>query len=67
MYHRLSGVLPAQDAPTIGEAENRLVTRLDLVFVVVAKIGGTGAPSALVIRQAQFLVDAGFRVQIGVA
>ncbi|MNZ38155.1 hypothetical protein D3C78_556220 [compost metagenome] len=67
MHHCLAGILPAQDAAAVGQAEQGLVTGLDLVLVIVAKVGGAGAPGAFVVCQAQLFVDAGFRVEVGVA
>ncbi|MNE18055.1 hypothetical protein D3C80_1110650 [compost metagenome] len=67
MHDGLAGVFPAQDTAAVGQAEQGLVACLDLVLVVVTEVGSAGAPGALVVGQAQLLVDAGFRVEVGVA
>ena len=66
LHNGLATVFPLQDTTSVGQAEGRFVTGIDLVLIVVAKVRTAGAPGAFVERQANLFVDADFRLEIRV-
>ncbi|EJT83713.1 hypothetical protein PPS11_31516 [Pseudomonas putida S11] len=67
LHPRLAGVVPLGHAAAGADGVQHIGITDDLVLVVVAKVGGTGAPGTPVVHQADFLVDADLGLEVGVA